>query len=87
MEHLKLIITLLHGKHGPHACEQSGMLDPVGYKSIPSSTFFPSYKIACHMNILHNGIYKQLSLKYVELIKPWDAYDFGIHHNHLSLCK
>ncbi|KAI3762056.1 hypothetical protein L1987_52479 [Smallanthus sonchifolius] len=31
--HLKPIITLLHGKHGPQACEQSGMSDPVGNKS------------------------------------------------------
>ncbi|KAL6269493.1 hypothetical protein ACE6H2_026404 [Prunus campanulata] len=29
-EHLKLTITLLHGKHGPQACEQSGKLDPNG---------------------------------------------------------
>ncbi|KAG7032905.1 hypothetical protein SDJN02_06955, partial [Cucurbita argyrosperma subsp. argyrosperma] len=37
-EHLKLTITLLHGKHGPHAWEQSGRLDPVGYNSIPSTS-------------------------------------------------
>lgn len=37
MEHAKLTITLLQGKQGPQAWEQSGKLDPVGYISIPNS--------------------------------------------------
>jgi hypothetical protein len=28
-EHLKLTLTRLHGEHAPHACVQSGRLDPV----------------------------------------------------------
>lgn len=39
VEHLKLTITLLHGKHGPHACEQSGKLDPIAYMSITRFCF------------------------------------------------
>lgn len=30
MEHLKLTMTLLQGEHGPHAWEQSGIVEPVG---------------------------------------------------------
>jgi len=38
-EHSKLIITRLHGEHAPHAYEQSGKLDPVGYISISTPPF------------------------------------------------
>jgi hypothetical protein len=36
-EHLKLTMTRLHGEHAPHACEQSGRLDPVARTSSRSS--------------------------------------------------
>jgi hypothetical protein len=53
VEHLKLTITLLHGKHGPHAWEQSGKPEPpVGYSSIPTSSF-PSSCICIYIYITH----------------------------------
>jgi hypothetical protein len=36
-EHWKLTMTRLHGEHAPHACEQSGRLDPVARTSSRSS--------------------------------------------------
>jgi hypothetical protein len=48
MEHLKLTMTRLQGLQGPHACEQSGRLDPVAYTSscmnpsfFSAAPFFP----------------------------------------------
>ena len=37
-EHLKLTMTRLHGEHAPHACEQSGRLDPVARTTSSRST-------------------------------------------------
>lgn len=40
-EHSKLTITRRHGEHGPHACAQSGRLDPVA--DIPASASSSSF--------------------------------------------
>lgn len=81
-------MTRLHGEHAPHAYEQSGKLDPVGYISISTPPFsFISFFTINNKKIKKKSkdiqVFKKvvLSQKYVcnyqitLLVLKYDLYD------------